>query len=66
MKEDTFLNEDVLVHRAVSALIKSLGPIEAKRFLSLHNERKRIESVKRHQKWQTKLHRDKFLKDLAL
>ena len=28
MKEDTFLDEDVLVHKAVNALMKSLGPVE--------------------------------------
>ena len=30
MKEETFLEEDVLIHKAVNALMKSLGPVETK------------------------------------
>jgi hypothetical protein len=64
MKEETFLDEDVLIHKAVNALMKSLGPIETKRFLSLNSNRKRLESVKRHTKWQSNLNRENFLKEV--
>jgi hypothetical protein len=64
MKEETFLEEDVLIHKAVNALMKSLGPVETKRFLSLNNNRKRLESIKRHTKWQSNLNREKFLKEV--
>lgn len=62
MKEETFLNEDILIQKAVTALMKSLGPVETKRFLALNNNRKRIDSVKRHKLWQSNLDRKKFLK----
>ena len=64
MKEDTFLDEDVLVHKAVNALMKSLGPVETKRFLSLNSNRKRNESVRRHKQWQSNLNRENFLKEI--
>ena len=64
MKEETFLEEDVLIHRAVDALMKSLGSALTKRFLSLNNNRKRTESVKRHKQWQNNLNRKNFLKEI--
>ncbi len=44
-------------------LMEKLGPIETSRFLSFPPQ-KRIESVKRHQKWQSELDKNKFLDDL--
>lgn len=64
MKEEAFLEEDVLIRKAIDALMKSLGPVETKRFLSLNNNLKRLESVKRHKQWQTKLNRKNFLQEV--
>lgn len=60
MKVSTFINEEQLVTQAIDTLIKKLGPVETNRFLSLM-KKKRQESVKRHQSWQAKLKKDKFL-----
>ncbi len=42
---------------------EKLGPIETSRFLSFPPQ-KRIESVRRHQRWQSELDKNKFLDDL--
>jgi hypothetical protein len=55
-----FLPEDKLIERALEALILSLGPVEAARFLSLARG-ERIESVARHHQWQAGLDRGAFL-----
>ena len=54
MKTRVSADEERLITRAVDVLVKELGPVEAGRFLSL-SKKKRIESVKRHRKWQAKL-----------
>ncbi len=59
MREHTLLQEDELVRRAVEALMKSLGPIETARFLTLPRPR-RLNSVLRHRKWQAGLDKDRF------
>ncbi len=59
MKTSIFINEEQLINKAVDALINQLGPVETNRFLSLMKKR-RVESVKRHRQWQTKLKKDKF------
>ena len=64
MKEDTFLDEDVLVHTAVNALMNSLEPVETKRLISQNSNRKRNESVKRHKQLQSNLNRENFLKEI--
>jgi hypothetical protein len=51
MKTRTFTDEEQLILKAVDVLIKELGPVEAGRFLALP-EKKRIESVKHHHRWQ--------------
>ncbi len=47
----------------VNVLMEKLGPIETSRFLSFPPQ-KRMESVKRHQKWQFAFDKNKFLDDL--
>ena len=59
MKTSTFINEEQLITEAIDTLLDKLGPVETNRFLSLLKMR-RVESVKRHQLWQSKLKKDKF------
>lgn len=55
-----YLSEEELIQKALEALMAVLGPVEAIRFLALTREG-RVESVKRHQQWQTILNRNEFL-----
>ena len=59
MKEHTYLQEDEMVRRAIDALLRDLGPVEATRFLTLP-QRRRIDSVTRHRLWQDGLDIDHF------
>ena len=59
MKEHTYMQEDEMVRRAIDALLRDLGPVEATRFLTLP-QRRRIDSVTRHRLWQGGLDRDRF------
>jgi hypothetical protein len=53
------LPEARLIERGLSALIKELGPVEATRFLTLRRSA-RLDSVKRHRRWQAGLKRSRF------
>jgi len=59
MRAVKYMDEEVLVKKAVKALIGELGPIEANRFISMPRK-KRIESVKRHIEWQKQLDKNEF------
>jgi hypothetical protein len=59
MKVSTFMNEDQLITVAIEALLEKLGPVETNRFLTLP-QKKRIESVQRHQRWQSQLDKQTF------
>jgi hypothetical protein len=59
MSEHTYLKEDEMIRRAVEALLRDLGPVEATRFLTLPQRRK-VDSVTRHRLWQEGLDRDCF------
>ncbi|MEI6218949.1 MAG: hypothetical protein WCP86_08615 [bacterium] len=59
MKTSALMDEDVLVRKAVRALIADLGTVETQRFLTLPGG-KRDESVARHHKWQRRLKKDPF------
>ena len=63
MKATKYLDEDVMVKKAVNALISELGPVEANRFISMPRKR-RIESVKRHREWQKNLDKDRFFNEV--
>jgi hypothetical protein len=63
MKTDKYLTEEELVKRAVGILVEKLGPVEAARFINLPRA-KRVESVKRHRLWQTRLKEQEFLEDI--
>lgn len=59
MKEHTYLQEDEMIRRAIDALLRDLGPVEAARFLTLP-QRCKMDSVTRHRLWQDGLDRDLF------
>jgi hypothetical protein len=59
MRAVKYMDEEILVKKAVRALIGELGPIEANRFISMPRK-KRIESVKRHRGWQKQLDKNEF------
>jgi len=61
MKARAFIDEEKLITKAVTVLMKELSPAEAMRFLSLPRK-KRLESVQRHRKWQAQLQKDAFFK----
>jgi hypothetical protein len=50
MKTVKYLDEKENVRRGVSALYKELGPMEARRFLSIPRPLPREDSVQRHRK----------------
>jgi len=59
MKTPPLIDEELLLKTAIQALIEKLGPTETLRFLSLPRKQ-RLESVKRHQRWQAQLEQKKF------
>ena len=54
-----YMSEDVVIKKAIEALIEELGPVEAIRFINIP-KRKRMESIKRHRKWQNMLDKSMF------
>ena len=56
-----YITEEELVTKAISVLLKELGPVETGRFMTLP-QKKRIESVKRHREWQKTLDKDEFFR----
>ena len=63
MKAIKYLDEDVVIKRAIEVLIKELGPVETMRFINMP-KKKRIESVRRHREWQATLNKDSFFKEV--
>ena len=59
MKAGHFMTEETLLKEAVSVLMKTLGPVETCRFLTMPDS-KRIESVRRHCQWQVQLNKNAF------
>ena len=57
--EHTYLKEEELVRRAIDALLRALGPVEATRFLSMPREQQ-LDSVQRHREWQATLDQASF------
>ena len=60
MRATKYMTEELMVKKAIRALIGELGPIEANRFLNMPRK-KRIESVRRHREWQKSLNKEIFL-----
>ena len=63
MKQGQYIEEDKLLKKGVDILMEKLGPIETSRFLSFPSH-KRIETVKRHQKWQSQLDKEKYFDEV--
>lgn len=63
MRNVKYLDEEIMIKKGVEILIKELGPMEAIRFINMPKG-KRLESVKRHRKWQRLLDKDKFLDEI--
>ena len=55
------MDEELMVKKAIKALIGELGPVKANRFINMPRK-KRADSVKRHREWQKSLDKDTFLK----
>lgn len=58
-----YLNEEIVIKRAIEVLIKELGPVEAIRFVNMPRKR-RLESVRRHREWQKLLNKEQFFKEV--
>jgi len=63
MKPSQFISEDKLFKQAIGVLMEKLGPVETNRFLSLRSK-ERMESVRRHRKWQAKLDKEAFFNEI--
>ena len=63
MTEHAYLREEEVIRRAVEALVRALGPIEAARFLTLPR-RSRLDSVARHRQWQDSLDKERFFAEV--
>ncbi|CAD6491972.1 MAG: hypothetical protein EMLJLAPB_00207 [Candidatus Argoarchaeum ethanivorans] len=63
MKNIKYMNEEVVIKKAIEVLIKELGPVEAIRFINIP-KRKGMESIKRHRKWQQMLDKSMFFDDI--
>jgi hypothetical protein len=59
MKTVRYMDEKDVIERGIDALYKELGPIEARRFLSIRRPRHE-DSVTRHRKWQAGLNKGDF------
>lgn len=59
MKIVKYMDEDVVIKKAIETLMRELGPVETVRFINMP-KRKRLESVKRHREWQKHLDKEKF------
>jgi hypothetical protein len=63
MRTLKYMNEEVVIKKAMEVLIKELGPVEAVRFINMP-KKKRIESVRRHREWQKLLDKDHFFDEV--
>jgi hypothetical protein len=63
MRSVKYMDEELMVRKAIKALIGELGPVEANRFINMPRK-KRINSIKRHREWQKHLDKDKFLNEV--
>ncbi len=63
MKTIKYMDEDILLEKAIKLLVKGLGPVEAIRFINISKKR-RMESVKWHREWQKHLDKEKFFAEV--
>jgi hypothetical protein len=58
-----YLEEEIVIKKAIEVLITELGPVEAMRFVNMPRK-KRLESVRRHREWQKLLNKEQFFKGI--
>jgi len=58
-----YMDEEIVIKKAMKALFRELGPVEAIRFISMP-KKKRLESIKRHREWQKLLDRARFFDEV--
>jgi hypothetical protein len=63
MNSVKYMDEDVIIKKAIRVLVEELGPIDAIRFITIPKI-KRMESVKRHREWQMMLDKDRFFDEV--
>ena len=63
MKLTKTVPDNDLLKKGIEILFWELGNVDAIRFLSIRRE-KRVESVKRHRKWQQTLDKDAFFYEI--
>ena len=63
MKLTKTVPDNDLLKKGIEILFRELGNVDAIRFLSIPRE-KRVESVKRHRKWQQTLDKDAFFDEI--
>lgn len=61
MKASTYTEEEQLITKAVTVLMRELSPADVLRFLTMPRK-KRLDSVQRHRQWQAQLSKDTFFK----
>jgi len=59
MRTVRYMDEELVIRKGIDLLMKGLGPLEAIRFINISRDAK-IDSVKRHRKWQQQLKKDDF------
>ena len=63
MNKTKYLDDEIIITKAINILFEELGPVETIRCLTLPKS-KRIESVKRHREWQKTLNKDIFFDEV--
>ncbi|MDP3103325.1 MAG: hypothetical protein Q8M95_01800 [Candidatus Methanoperedens sp.] len=63
MNRVKYIDEDLIIKKAIRVLVEELGPIDAIRFITIPKI-KRMESVKRHRAWQMMLDKDRFFDEV--
>lgn len=63
MRAIKYMDEDIMIKKAIKVLIGELGHVETSRFINMPRK-KRIDSVKRHREWQKSLDKDTFFKQV--
>ena len=63
MSTESLLPEETMIQRAVEALMKALGPVEAVRFLNLPRPLY-PDSVEWHRQWQASLDRERYFEEV--
>lgn len=58
-----YLDEEIVIKRAMEVLIRELGPVEAIRFINIP-KKKRLESIRRHREWQKVLDKARFFNEI--